>query len=176
MNATRLELRIGISEELETKLRRIQDLLAQKNKKSVSLEEAINSLSNEFLERNDPIQKAERSIERKEKKAQATQSESTASSSKSTQTLNQISQSLVPVPKLSTKSMRVPIPAALKHQVVLRDQVQCTHRDPMTQKRCFHRKWLDTHHIIPVSQGGTNELSNLITLCSTHHRIQHSSG
>lgn len=31
----------------------------------------------------------------------------------------------------------------------------------------------DVHHIVPVSQGGKNEESNLITLCPNHHRMVH---
>ena len=155
INATRLELRMGISEKLETKLRRIQDLLSQKNKKAVSLEETVDALADEFLERHDPIQKAERAQQRKE-----------------TPVSKQI---LVPVPENVTNYSRTPIPAHLKHQVVLRDQTQCTHRDSSTQKRCFRRRWLDIHHIVPVSHGGKNELSNLTTLCSAHHRMQHRS-
>ena len=36
--------------------------------------------------------------------------------------------------------------------------------------RCPNRKWLHTHHIRAVAAGGDNELANLRTLCSAHHR------
>lgn len=31
----------------------------------------------------------------------------------------------------------------------------------------------DVHHIIPVANGGKNDISNLITLCPNHHRMAH---
>jgi len=31
----------------------------------------------------------------------------------------------------------------------------------------------DIHHIVPVSQGGTNTLCNIIVLCPNHHRMVH---
>jgi len=62
--------------------------------------------------------------------------------------------------------------AALTHAIILRDQAQCTHVDP-TGQRCQNRRWLHTHHIQPRSQGGTDTLENLTTLCSQHHRMVH---
>ena len=42
---------------------------------------------------------------------------------------------------------------------------------------CENCKWQegprDVHHILPVSEGGKNELLNLITLCPNCHRLAH---
>jgi len=58
----RMALKIGISIELETKLRKIQDVLSSQKKKPVSLEEAIEAASDLFLERKDPKAIAERKL------------------------------------------------------------------------------------------------------------------
>jgi hypothetical protein len=36
-----------------------------------------------------------------------------------------------------------------------------------------NRRWLDVHHILLLSAGGTNDLVNLALLCSAHHRLEH---
>jgi predicted restriction endonuclease len=64
-------------------------------------------------------------------------------------------------------SFRKPIPTDLKHRVYLRDQGQCQKDD------CHDSRWIDIHHIKPVSQGGLNILENLITLCKAHHHLEH---
>ena len=58
----RMALKIGISGELETKRRKVQDLLSSQKKKPVSLEEAIEAASDLFLERKDPKAIAERKL------------------------------------------------------------------------------------------------------------------
>ena len=58
----RMALKIGISVELETKLRKIQDLLSSQKKRSVTLEEAIEAASDLFLEKKDPKAIAERKL------------------------------------------------------------------------------------------------------------------
>ena len=38
---------------------------------------------------------------------------------------------------------------------------------------CTHATFVDVHHIQPRSEGGRHEASNLLTLCSAHHRAAH---
>ena len=64
------------------------------------------------------------------------------------------------------------IKAALKHQVHLRDRFRCTIKDEQGH-RCKNTRWLDTHHIIRVCDGGDNSLDNLTTVCFSHHTLIH---
>ena len=59
------------------------------------------------------------------------------------------------------------IPPALRRAVLLRDQHRC--RVP----GCRNATFLDIHHVELRSEGGRNELGNLITACSAHHRAAH---
>jgi hypothetical protein len=59
-----------------------------------------------------------------------------------------------------------------KHVVARRDGGQCTHRDPRGI-RCGNRRWIEVHHVKPRSLGGGDFPSNLVTLCSAHHRLAH---
>ncbi|MGE3758055.1 MAG: hypothetical protein AB7H97_09870, partial [Pseudobdellovibrionaceae bacterium] len=56
----RVQLQIGVSEELMLKLRRIQDLESSKKKRAVSLEESLNVMADLYLEKHDPIKRAKR--------------------------------------------------------------------------------------------------------------------
>lgn len=40
-------------------------------------------------------------------------------------------------------------------------------------KICNNKEIVDLHHIIPLSQGGDNIISNYIGLCPNHHRLSH---
>ena len=62
---------------------------------------------------------------------------------------------------------RNPINPALRHEVLHRDGYRClecgaTNKDIQ----------LEIDHIIPVAQGGTDELNNLQTLCMTCNRAK----
>jgi hypothetical protein len=59
------------------------------------------------------------------------------------------------------------IPPALRHAVLTRDRHRC--RVP----GCTHTTFVDVHHVQPRSEGGLNDASNLLTLCSVHHRAVH---
>lgn len=58
--AVRVQLQVGISEKLMIKIRRVQDLVSDKSQKPASLEQALESIVELFLEKHDPVKKAER--------------------------------------------------------------------------------------------------------------------
>ncbi len=76
------------------------------------------------------------------------------------------------VADLLSKARRAAIPAHVEHQVNLRDQNRCTYTNE-DGERCEQRRWIEIHHITPLSLGGQNGLENLITLCSGHHKVIH---
>jgi hypothetical protein len=141
------QLKVGISKELEEKLKRVQDLESQRTRRAVKLSETLEALVDLYLEKKDPVKKAERVLKR----------DADACVARHVDRVDQ--------------SDNGPIPAKTKHQVTFRDGCQCTHTE--NGKRCENRRWLDVHHIILRSQGGTNALENLRTLCSAHHRMEH---
>lgn len=53
---------------------------------------------------------------------------------------------------------------------------ECFSRDNYTCQKCGSTEKLECHHKIPVVNGGTNELSNLITLCHDCHAKAHPKG
>lgn len=59
------------------------------------------------------------------------------------------------------------VPPALRRAVLTRDRRRC--RVP----GCTHSTFVDVHHVQPRAEGGRNEASNLMTLCSAHHRAVH---
>lgn len=60
----RVQLQVGISEKLIIKLRRAQDLVSQKSRKGATLEDTLEALIGEFLEKHDPVEKAKRQLVR----------------------------------------------------------------------------------------------------------------
>jgi hypothetical protein len=69
-------------------------------------------------------------------------------------------------PESSTRAKQT-IPPTLRRAVLLRDQHRC--RVP----GCRNTIFVDLHHIQLRSEGGRNELTNLVTLCGSHHRAPH---
>lgn len=52
-----------------------------------------------------------------------------------------------------------------RKQVLARDENKC--------RKCNREDGLEVHHIVAVSDGGSNEMDNLITLCSGCHTEWH---
>jgi hypothetical protein len=146
VSGSRTQLQVGLSEQDLLELRRAQDLLCQSRGRSVSLEEVIVALTKEYLKRKDPVERAKRHRVKKGAEINA----------------------LPAAPSYG----REPLPAAVRHQINFRDQGRCAHTNDRGE-RCSQTRWLEIHHVQPVSQGGPNTPDNLITLCSEHHGWVH---
>jgi HNH endonuclease len=153
-----LELKAAISLDTDQILKRVQDLLCQSKGGVASMDEAFRAMGQLYLKMNDPVIKAQRVLSKKIKGEHSKQNIQEIKDQGISETIKNSPQRLV---------NRKPLAQYLKHQVNLRDQGKC--QDPT----CEDRRWIDMHHIIPVSQGGQNILENLITLCSGHHALEH---
>jgi len=140
-------LEAPIPRETTEHISRAQSLLAQKTSRHQGIPETLTYVFKEYVERHDPVRKAQRAQKRSETSAHAEKTYPPASG-------------------------RTSLTAAEKHVVDLRDQRRCTHIDP-DGKRCNEDRWIHYHHIIHTSKGGSNHPDNITTLCSFHHDLVH---
>ena len=145
-SAPRVQLQMGLSEKQMLQLRRAQEVLSQKRQRAVGLDEVLEAMSKLYLEKHDPVLKAQR------QKVRGT----------------------LHVKDKSPQSVkgRVSIPATIKHQVYIESEGRCSYINAQG-KRCQSRTFLQIHHDKPVARGGGNEPSNLSLLCAGHHRVVH---
>ena len=195
---TRVQFQCGFDEETYQELLDVQNLVCQKRQKHADLEATIAEMIRFYKKAHDPVLKAERAKERQAKKFRKTQNidQSHCSALITNQTqdsaliTNQTQDSIlitdrnvvsarssnlgappqVPEP---VKSKIRDYPAALEHQINLRDRNQCTHLEN-SGRRCTEKRWLAFHHKIPIEHGGSDTVENLQTLCWAHHQLVHS--
>jgi hypothetical protein len=146
-----VELRAGrpvkgkLSFDTKELLKRARSILSTKYKRPIESDEAMRIILSEFLDKHDPVKKAARA----EQKPRAQKPQGNG-----------------------VRRYRVPLTAKQKHEVNLRDQGRCTFRLANGQ-RCPNDRWIEHHHKIHVSQGGTNDPENITTLCAQHHDLVH---
>jgi hypothetical protein len=153
VSADRVALKFSISMEGEKNLKRVRVLLGKAQPKLPSLEKTMEVLVREYLDKHDPVRQAERA----EKRACRTSNTTKAR------------------PKLRTfgvTPVRRPLTAPERHQVMGRDKGRCTYKDK-NGKGCTNERWIQLHHVRPVSQGGSNDPSNILSLCGFHHDLVH---
>jgi hypothetical protein len=59
------------------------------------------------------------------------------------------------------------VPPATRREVLRRDHGRCV------VPGCRHATFLDLHHLVLRSEGGTHDPDTLVTLCAAHHRAEH---
>jgi len=82
----------------------------------------------------------------------------------------QLATSTTPTSELRRK--RPHIPAAVRREVFIRDDMKCTYVDPISGRRCNSDFQVQNDHRIPVALGGASDVNSLRNLCSTHNRLE----
>jgi len=166
-NERRSSLKIPV--RVLDKLKRVQSLMGQVG----SFEEMLEKLADYYIEREDPVKKAERALA---KRAVAAAESGPTSSERSEQTESDRSESMRSKSHARSRNSahpkRKPLTAHQIHTVNTRDGRRCTFTDA-DGNRCPNERWLHVHHLQSVARGGTNDPENLITLCSRHHQLVH---
>jgi len=62
------------------------------------------------------------------------------------------------------------IPAAIKNEVLKRDNYSCSYVDPLTKRRCSSQHGIEIDHKTPFSWQGMHTVSNLQVLCFQHNK------
>ena len=149
----RIRITVTVSRDTHEKLKRVQSLEARRGKGG-GMERALEAAAEDYLEHRDPVRKAGRS-RKKEMAAEALAVETELCTRRHKQ-----------------ENIRTPLTAAQKHAVHVRDGGRCTHVG-QSGTRCTSDRFVDIHHVHPVSRGGGNDPENLTTLCSVHHDLVH---
>jgi len=167
-NERRSSLKIPV--HVLAKLKHVQSLMGQ-----VEFEAMLEKLADYYIEREDPVKKAERALA----KRAATAESGPANSERSERTESERSESTRAKScvrsRKSMHSKRKPLTARELHTVNARDGRRCAFIDA-NGNRCPNERWLHVHHIQSVARGGRNTPENLITLCSRHHQLVHQLG
>jgi len=167
------ELRVAIDDETDADLTVLKDLLSQKLRRAATLADVIAWAAKETREKFDPARKALRA--RKLSSGNAGKKKSVTSTGPGNAGQGAGVTSTIPSPLRPAPAAfprRVPIPAAIRHEVVREQGVQCSFTSA-DNRRCEQRRWLDLHHRTPVAHGGGNHAQNLMLLCAQHHRAVH---
>ena len=137
----RLSLSFGMSEMAFEKFKKLQDLISQNLKKSCTMEETLDELMGFYEKQKDPVEKAKRIISKPKTNRH--------------------------VAPLNLSQGKPLIPSFTQHQVNLRDQRRCAYKDNRGMI-CQNSRFVEIHHLKPLSKGGTHEINNLITVCKYH--------
>ena len=191
----RFRIEFELNAEQHAHEMRAQELVSRKLGRFATLAEVQVFLLKGFLDREDPVRKADRAAKRATNREPdraaklATNREATSNNCKQTDTSRdgRSADSVVPSnglgnpdhsakrrfnPSSCASDRRRKRPAQVEHAVHHRDRGRCRIR-MQDGSLCGSTRFTHIHHRIPLADGGTDNLENLITLCSAHHRILH---
>ena len=175
-----MEIKVIVDESCHKKLEALKSLLSHKNP-SLSYGELLSILSEEALEKHDPVRIRKRSKKRSMRKKEITSAEKLKSKNINMND-KQDHKNAIKNPKTTSapkwqsegqaKKLSRAIPSALKRHIWKRDEGRCSYVHPETKRRCSSKHLLQIDHIKPFSLGGKSELNNLRLLCAGHNQYR----
>ena len=139
------------SKAFKEKLDQVKSLTSGKLHPGAKLEQVLEILMNDYINRHSPEKREERRIAREERLA------STTYTTKETGAIEQLRTSKY-------------IARRTRDQTYLRDGFSCTYVSS-EGIRCGASSGLHLDHIVPRGKGGSDALSNLRVLCGNHNRL-----
>ena len=161
----KVEVKILCPKKVYEKLERAKDILAPEGQ---TWADVLDHALEAFLDKHDPLRKAERAQNR----AEATAAEGVEVQAKASETTD-----LIPTGEVQFEAERVIpgerkrsryIPQDIRHAVYLRDEGCCTYVSPEGH-RCQGKRFLEFDHRQPWALGGEHSVENLRLLCRTHN-------
>ena len=152
--------KLKLSLNAEKLLKRVQSLESQRQGRPVSKEEALEMALEFFVERKDPVKRADRVLQKAKVKT------------KKLAVVQQFTGTALKFEPPKHKPVRLPITAEQRNAVLARTRGCCTYVNARGE-RCGEDRWIDVHHIKSVRDGGTNDVKNLTVLCGFHHDLVH---
>jgi 5-methylcytosine-specific restriction endonuclease McrA len=133
----------------------VKALLSAKFPKGMPLEQLLDAVLDEFIEKHDPTCRESRRLKRKEKNSGVVRTKC---------------KSKLAVSAEKTTPLNRHIPAAIRDRVYARDNGRCSYVSPAGIK--CNSKWnLEIDHIVPFARGGDHSVDNLRLLCARHNRL-----
>jgi hypothetical protein len=163
---------LKVSEETLQELERVRQLLTTADT-HLDTAGALAAVLDFYLEKNDPLRKAER--RRLQQMNDGSQPQLTCQAADVTVHAAGTGSDRphLHVEKKVTETKEDDsryIPAHVRHEVMLRDKGQCTYTSS-DGRRCEARTRLHFDHIVPWARGGTHAAENLRLLCPAHNQL-----
>ena len=171
LTPTLTEIRFVADDKLMKKLERIKELVL----KNPGYAELFDTMATLVLHHIDPLEKK---VRPRSQEVESAPAPADTPSSISSPSLTSPSTSTPPASTASpddsaTEKRRINpsryVSVFVKREIWRRDGSQCTYVDPVSGRRCSHRRHLELDHIIDWALGGSNEADNLRLRCRTHN-------
>ena len=164
----KVEIKVIVDESCHKKLEELKSLLSHKDP-FLSYGELLSILSEEALEKHDPVRIRKRAKKRNMRKKTITSAPKLGS-----QSITKPTTTSAPKWRYASKAKKLSrvIPAELKRHIWKRDRGQCSYVHPETKRRCNSKHLLQIDHIKPFSLGGKSEPNNLRLLCASHNQYR----